>query len=280
MSDDSTGGLIVRPAEEADLPGLEEISRLTWEGFDYLDRVAGDWIAEGNLFTGIVQGRVAACARYTRVPGGILWLEGLRVHPEFRGLGYGKAVSGHVLSICKGLIHRGLARGIEFSTYSLNAESRGLSEKQGFRVAEWFHILYREGMPVCDCRIEPCEPVPEDFGVFPDRVSVGWKYGHWREEGFIQWFNSVARVWRTETGARFLTGLRDDEVSPLASAFHDIGGFFNGIRAFASRNGRTYIELFLHDSMKGMLEAAREHGWGYWENPDSSNVPVYEWGGV
>lgn len=268
--------LLVRPAVSADLPGLEEISRLTWDGYDYLDQVAGEWITEGNLFTGIAEDRVVACARFTRAPGNVLWLEGLRVHPDFRGLGYGRTISEFILERCMEIVGAGEAKGIEFSTYSLNAESRGLSEKQGFRVAEWFHILYREGLPADHCRIYPYDPVPEDFSIYPERVSVGWKYAKWREPGFREWFGKVARAWRTETGAAFLTSLRDDEASPLAPAFKDTDGFFNGLRAFALQHGRTDLELFLHDSMKDMLEAAKGHGFGYWENPDSSNVPVYE----
>ncbi len=267
---------LVRPAVPADLPGLEEISRLTWDGFDYLDQVAGDWIAEGNLFTGVTEDRVVACARFTRAPGRILWLEGLRVHPEFRGRGYGRIISEFILKRCVEMVEAREASGIEFSTYVLNAESRGLSERQGFGVAEWFHILYREGLPADHCRVYPYDPVPEDFSVYPERVPVGWKYARWREPDFPEWFRSVARAWRTETGATFLTSLRDDEASPLASAFSDADGFFNGLRAFALQHGRTDIELFLHDSMKGMLAAAKQHGFGYWENPDSSNVPVYE----
>ncbi len=278
MSTEKNVEMLVRPATSADLPGLEEISRLTWDGYDYLDQVAGDWISEGNLFTGISDGRVVACARFTRVPGDILWLEGLRVHPDYRGRGYGRTISEHILEQCRKLVESREARGIEFSTYSLNAESRGLSEKQGFRVTEWFHILYREGMPAALCGIEPYEPVIEDFSIYPERVSVGWKYARWHEPGFLDWFRSVARAWRTETGATFLTSLRDDEASPLASAFSDKDGFFNGLRAFASLHARTNLELFLHDSMKDMIAAAKTHGWGYWENPDSSNVPVYSFG--
>lgn len=276
MNERKSAELLVRPAITTDLPGLEEISRLTWDGFDYLDQVAGDWIAEGNLFTGMAENRVVACARFTRVPGNVLWLEGLRVHPEFRGRGYGRTISEFILKRCIEILEAREASGIEFSTYSLNAESRGLSEKQGFRVAEWFHILYREGLPADHCRVYPYDPVPEDFSVYPERVSVGWKYARWRENDFSDWFKGVARAWRTESGATFLTSLRDDEASPLASSFNDPEGFFNGLRSYALQHGRTDIELFLHDSMKGMLTAAKEHGFGYWENPDSSNVPVYE----
>jgi GNAT superfamily N-acetyltransferase len=277
MTENGIRGLLIRTATREDIPGLEEISRLTWDGYDYLDRVAGDWIADGSLATGIFQGRVAACARYTRIPGDVLWLEGLRVHPDFRGRGFGRTISEHVLDVCRTMLKTGGARGIEFSTYSLNAESRGLGEKQGFRVAEWFHILYREGMPACHCRVEPCEPSPEDFSVYPERVPVGWKYAGWREPGFMDWFRSVARAWRTESGAVFITSLRDDEASPLAPAFLDPDGFFDGLRAYASMHGRAEMELFLHDSHREMLAAAGRHGWGYWDNPDSSNVPVYRY---
>jgi GNAT superfamily N-acetyltransferase len=266
MTENGTEGLLIRNASREDIPGLEEISRLTWDGFDYLDRVADDWIADGSLSTGIFQGRVAACARYTRIPGDVLWLEGLRVHPDFRGRGFGRAISEHVLGTCRGMLETGEARGIEFSTYLLNAESRGLGEKQGFRVAEWFHILFREGMPACHCRVEPYEPSPEDFSVYPDRVRwggstrVGGNQGSWTGSGPSPGLAHRERSCLPHQPAR----RRGVSPGPRPSWIRRL---FRRPQSYASMHGRTGMELFLQDSHREMLAAAKRHGWGTGRTP-------------
>lgn len=276
MNDPGEGRLQIGPAVREHLPGLVEIARHTWEGSDYLDRVAEDWLSRGTLYTGIFQGRVAACGRYTRFPGGVLWLEGLRVHPDFRGRGFGKQMSDHVLSVCEGIIAHGSAQAVEFSTYAMNAESRGLSEKRGFRVAEWFHVLQHQGTPGGTAGLDPFEPCPEDFLIYPVRVCCGWRFAHREGDGFMEWVGRASRAWRTSTGAGFLAGNRGNEVSPLASALKDTDGFFLGLAAFSSARGGAAMNLFLHDSMVDLLAAASGFGWSYWENPGRANLPVYE----
>lgn len=82
---------IIREARPGgDRPFIEEIARLTWGGGgeDYLARVFDEWLGD-NFYVLELDGKVVGTAKLTLLPGEVGWLEGLRVHRDYRGKGYG-----------------------------------------------------------------------------------------------------------------------------------------------------------------------------------------------
>jgi GNAT superfamily N-acetyltransferase len=273
--------LIIRKATLKDLIDIGEISRTTWDGEDYLETVSGEWIKQPGFIVGELQGRVIACGKITPMPAQIAWLEGLRVHSDFRGKGIGRVMSDEILRIVLEKLRSGEFRSIEFSTYINNAESRSMAGKQGFSVAELFHVIGMDDFAQSSSPAVPEEftPSASDFSVYPLHAPCGWKFIHHCARGSLEWMKANAEFWQVSTGARFLASRRGMEISPLAGAFADPAGFIQGAFALAGINKLDSLELVIHDEHKDILSTALKSGFSYWETPGEANLPVYRFTG-
>jgi GNAT superfamily N-acetyltransferase len=86
------GELLIRPARPADRAAMEHICAHTWEDGDYIPQVWDEWLAdeEGVLLVGELGapgGQVVALSKITFQPAGQVWLEGMRVDPDYRQQG-------------------------------------------------------------------------------------------------------------------------------------------------------------------------------------------------
>jgi GNAT superfamily N-acetyltransferase len=89
--------LIIRPARADDRAAVEQICAQTWEWGDYIPEVWDDWLADaarsraegggGALIVGEWAGRVVALSKITWQARGQVWLEGMRVDPDYRRRG-------------------------------------------------------------------------------------------------------------------------------------------------------------------------------------------------
>jgi GNAT superfamily N-acetyltransferase len=82
----------IRPARPEDRPAIERICAHTWEWGDYIPEVWDDWLAEGtrgggDALVGEVDGLVVALSKVTRQSPDEVWLEGMRVDPDYRQRG-------------------------------------------------------------------------------------------------------------------------------------------------------------------------------------------------
>lgn len=274
---------MVRPAVPGDREDLAEISRTTWEGHDYLEQVTGEWLEDSGFMVAELDGRVIGCGKITPFPGEVAWLEGLRVHRDFRGRGLGAVISSRILEEALKQVEMGRFRGIEFSTYINNLESRAMAEKQGFRITEEFHVVGLEEpdpgglvLPeVFETRLEGA-----DLRIYPLHAPCGWKYPRSSESDTIQWLQRNSTFWETQGGARFLASRRGFEISPLASALDDPREFILGAVSLVISRGMDCSEMMIHDSHSALLRRAVEFGYEYWEEPGRANVPVYRYFGM
>jgi GNAT superfamily N-acetyltransferase len=84
--------LIIRPGRPDDRPAVERICAHTWEGGDYVSQVWDEWLADpqGSLIVGELRsagGQVVALSKITFQTPDQVWLEGMRVDPDFRRQG-------------------------------------------------------------------------------------------------------------------------------------------------------------------------------------------------
>lgn len=79
----------IRPARETDTPDVIDLTRMIWDGEDYVPSVWADWLADepGMLSVAEYEGRVLGLGKLTRLSDEDWWLEGLRVHPQYEGRG-------------------------------------------------------------------------------------------------------------------------------------------------------------------------------------------------
>lgn len=72
-----------------------ELSSHIWEGHDYIPDVFDEWVEDGGFYSGKLDGKIIAVDKFTEQENGVIWLEGLRVHPDYQGEGYAtKMVNG------------------------------------------------------------------------------------------------------------------------------------------------------------------------------------------
>ncbi len=175
----------IRPLRESDRNDILEIARHTWEGHDYLPYSFETWLHDKNSHTAAIEqkGRVIALANLRVIENGRTgWMEGLRVHPEFRGKGFAKTLTDHIVQTA---IDIKLER-IRYTTATVNVESLHIGQKVGmerkFDLAVSWHadpgkISWRSSTePIKEA--EPTQLLPGlvESGILPYNVIVyDWK---------------------------------------------------------------------------------------------------------
>lgn len=125
--------IVIRGVRPEDRPQILDVEQKSTPGLMYLPHVFDQFLddREGEFLAGEVDGTLAGCAKFTRLPDGSAWLETLRVIPERQGLGVGKQFYQRFFEI---------ARSRQITTMRMytgvkNQTSKGLAERFGFRVA-------------------------------------------------------------------------------------------------------------------------------------------------
>lgn len=129
----------IRKAKPADKAPILEISRKVWGGHDYLPGVWDDWLADkkARFVVATVRGRTVGCAHAGLQANYVAWLEGVRVHEQYRGLGIAGKLNHSLVEWAR----RKGARVARLSTGSSNRASREHLEKIGFPVMQTFQRL-------------------------------------------------------------------------------------------------------------------------------------------
>ncbi len=94
----------IRPLRDSDREDVLEIARHTWDGHDYLPYFFDAWLADRNSHTAAIEreGHVVALANLRVIENGRTgWMEGLRVHPDYRGQGLASILTHHVVKLAR-----------------------------------------------------------------------------------------------------------------------------------------------------------------------------------
>ena len=124
--------LNIRKVKRSDLDDVKEISKHVWDGHDYVPSVATQWLRDPKCnFYGVeINGHVVAVGNLRLIEAGRLgWMEGLRVHPDYRGRGLANGLTPFIVKKGEEL---GLER-LRYTTAIDNAASLKLAKKSGFR---------------------------------------------------------------------------------------------------------------------------------------------------
>src|SRR3989442_9938933 len=81
--------VIVREAKPSDKKPLMHFVTKTWGGHDYIPSVWDEWLRDkgGKMFVVEVDEKLVGMNRVRLLKDGTGWLEGVRIHPDFRGKG-------------------------------------------------------------------------------------------------------------------------------------------------------------------------------------------------
>ncbi|NJE60300.1 GNAT family N-acetyltransferase [Thermococcus sp. 21S7] len=262
---------LIREAKPEDKPFIEEIARLTWEGEDYLARVFDEWFEDGGFYVLEVDGKVIGTAKLTILPGKVGWLEGLRVHPEYRGRGYGRKLHDFLLGLGERLAREGKIEALEFATYFLNRESISMAEKTGFRVKAKFFVF---GANTGDFQPEEPERIePELSDLTLGLIPVGWRFVR-RSEKALEWIRENAELYDFN-GFRFLVSTKGTTFTPLDVGLATLKAMLPAMAWVARERGREGFDVMLPSGVKPLLPGLKRLGLHLWDETEEPDVLVF-----
>ena len=262
---------LIREAKPEDRPFIEEIARLTWGGEDYLSRVFDEWLKEGGFYVLEADGKVVGTAKLTLLPRKVGWLEGLRVHPNYRGRGYGRKLHDFMLQFGERLAGGGKIEALEFATYFLNRESISMAQKTGFHIKAKFFVFgakTRDFQPEKPKKIEP-ELSDLTLGLIP----VGWRFVR-RSEGALEWIRKNAELYDFN-GFRFLVARKLETFTPLDVGLATLKAVLPAMAWVARERGSGEFDVMLPSGVKPLLPGLKRLGLFLWDETEEPNVLVF-----
>lgn len=123
----------IRAYEERDQANILEIAKQTWEGHDHLPLILAEWETDpqSHLFVHDINGEAVSIGNLRVIENGKTgWMEGLRIHPDYRGKGFAKSMTEYLIKTAKGM---GLER-VRLTTAMENNPAFHLAHIAGFRL--------------------------------------------------------------------------------------------------------------------------------------------------
>lgn len=122
--------LLFRKVRPLDKPAVMDLTRTIWEGHDYLPRVFDEWVADpsGHFYAAESDGRLVGLGRASFPDPGEAWLEGGRIHPDYRGKGLASVLFAYQMYV----VRQFHARVVRFATDSENAPVQHLAQVHDF----------------------------------------------------------------------------------------------------------------------------------------------------
>ena len=249
---------IIRPMREEDYGFVEEISEATWDGEDYLHTVFHFWLEDGNFYALEIDGRVAGTVKLTILPDRVAWLEGLRVHPDYRGRGYGRELHDFIVSVGKRMRDEGKTNFIEFATHLHNYKSRKMAEKMGFKVVKRYYFSFLERME--GAKFENSELNSLDEIGCSDYIPYGWKFLHCGEEA-LNWLNENAGIGKIGD-YKFIYPLKNTEPSffPLNPEEEALRKIVKAMSYYAEKMGKEHVATMVPEEEKKLLKTLQALG--------------------
>ncbi|MEF8834598.1 MAG: GNAT family N-acetyltransferase [Candidatus Thermoplasmatota archaeon] len=132
-----TEGFTIKSIDREDKEEVLELTEDIWQGHDYIPDVIDEWIENGGFISGKVDGEMVAVAKHTEQREDVYWLEGLRVHPDHQGKGYGRDMMEEQIDL---LEEKGY-KALRFLTSQDKSPVKKVVSERGFEVKQSYHFL-------------------------------------------------------------------------------------------------------------------------------------------
>ncbi len=250
---------------------IDEISRITWEGSDYLSSVFARWVKEGGFYAALDNDRVIGTVKLTILPEKTIWLEGLRVHPDYQGRKIGNILNGFIMDKAFQCISEGKGKYIEFATYYKNAQSLSIASRNGFRIKERFFCLNRKA----GTDLSPpasWKPVDDDFKVFREYIPYGWKFIKNSAEG-LEWIIKNSTFHKAGIYKFYAIKNISDQIFMPLKFSKEAFSFYMKAFSYIAGKGR-YYEIMIPEESSGLVDFLLSLGFEFYEKPYEPNVYI------
>jgi ribosomal protein S18 acetylase RimI-like enzyme len=154
--------IVLRDLQHEDYDDVLEICKNIWDGLDYLPSILHSWIDDKEgIFIAAVDSdtnKVVGTDKYSILADGTGWLEGIRVHKDYRGMKIAKLLTEFVLEHAKKDLQAGKVQRIAFSTHASSVESITMMRKYNFHI-EQQHLLAMKEFEKLDPNIQKSDYV-------------------------------------------------------------------------------------------------------------------------
>lgn len=165
-----------RKLTHEDYNDVADICKDIWEGTDYLPELFHKWVDDKGLFLGAVDsdtGKVIGTDKYSILYDHTGWLEGLRIHKDYRGQGIGKELANKVFGKALKDFEKGKTDKIAFSTHISSFESINLMKHMGFKLKQEYILIWKDyedinkALNIKDFSAEKYTPSYKEFAELP-----------------------------------------------------------------------------------------------------------------
>ncbi|MBN1151491.1 GNAT family N-acetyltransferase [candidate division WOR-3 bacterium] len=270
---------LIRECRKEDMPFIADISENTWEGHDFLDEIFDEWLKDGNLWVLETQNKVIGTVKISFYPCQTLWLEGLRVHKNSQGRGWGRILYDFTAEKVRQILSSGKIQSAEFATYYLNEESLSLTTRDGFAAAEYFTSISSESKKFKPCGKDSVS-ISEDFELFVekcgynDHIPLGWEFVKkcGDTSGFLK---KKAKLFRFED-KYFIQPKHafKDIFTPLEPTGSYSMSILPAVSLIAGNSGEDYISMMVPEYSKEMAESLSKVNFKVWEEGKENDVLV------
>ena len=266
--------LVIREAQKNDKQDVQEIARFTWEGQDYIDKVFDQWLEDGHFFVAEIENKVIGTAKLTIFPDKVGWLEGLRVHPQYRGQGIGRKLQDFTREYGIALIRKGVINCLEFSTYYKNQRTIQMALKDGFYLTKRFYILVRNKTPEME-KPTLTKIYMEDLTEFKEYLSMGWRFLHKTQEA-LQWMLGHITPFRIST-YKFYQYRTTSTFTLLHFSKEAIESYIKALNWISEKAGFRSYEIILPEESTDFIHIFKQYNFSFWDKPEEANIYVFKY---
>ena len=130
-----------------DYEEVKEMCKDIWDGTDYMPLVFHDWVDDekGEFFCIIdkAKNKIAGISKFSILPEHMGWLEGLRVHEEYRGQKLARRIQEYMSELANKYLEEGKVNKLGACTHLNNAASRKMLESSGFELEQQHMIVMK-----------------------------------------------------------------------------------------------------------------------------------------
>jgi len=258
-----------RPAQAQDRDAILAFCRHTFQWGDYIAEVWDQWLndATGFLIVGEIENQPVGLLHARPIEGNVVWLEGMRVHPDFRRRGVSAAMDATARAWAR-------ARGCRFArlaTSTRNEIAQKSIAASGYQIVARFSEWTADAKPGELARIATASDRETIFSLwrdFPPRAegNVLLPNRDWRWTNLtrarVEHALASAQVRATEHGWMFMHDEAGDDwraliVHALVGEEPALASLASAARAEADYRGFPRVEIMVADTP--LLTTALEH---------------------